>query len=72
VDETIEELMDAHGMPKKLMNDDETVAEIRQARLEAQQAREAAQMAIEAAKAAPGISGKVEEGSVLAEIAGAV
>jgi hypothetical protein len=72
VDETIEELMDAHGMPKKLMNDDETVAKIRQARLEAQQAREAAQMAIEAAKAAPGISGKVEEGSVLAEIAGAV
>lgn len=71
VDETIEELMDAHGMPKKLMNDDETVEAIRQARLEAQQAREAAEMAIEAAKAAPGVSGKVEEGSVLSEIAGA-
>jgi len=72
VDETVEELMEAHGMPQKLMRSDEEVEDIRQARLEAQQAREAAEMAIEAAKAAPGVSGKVEEESVLSEIAGAV
>ena len=70
-DETVEELMEAHGMPQKLMRSDEEVEEIRQARLEAQQAREAAQMAIEGAKAAPGVSKEVEEGSVLSEIAGA-
>ena len=71
VDETIEEIFDAHGMPQKLMRSDEEVEEIRKARLEQDQAKEAAMMAIEAAKAAPGVSGKVEEGSVLSEIAGA-
>lgn len=46
--------------------------DIREERAALEQALQAAQMATEAAKAAPGISGKVEEGSVLAEMAGAV
>lgn len=71
VDETVEELMKAHGMPQKLMRSDDEVEELRIARAEAEQEREAAQMAIEAAKAAPGVSGKVEPDSVLAQIAGA-
>lgn len=70
-DETVQEIFDANGMPQKLMRSDEEVEEIQEARVQAQQAREAAEMALEAAKAAPGVSGKVEEGSVLAEIAGA-
>jgi len=72
VDETVEELFDAHGMPQKLMRSDDEVEEIQEARLRDQQMKEAAAMAAEAAKAAPGISKKVEDGSVLSEIAGAV
>lgn len=70
-DETVQEIFDANGMPQKLMRSDEEVEEIQETRVQAQQAREAAEMATEAAKAAPGISKEVEEGSVLAEIAGA-
>lgn len=69
-DETVQELMEAHGMPQKLMRSDEEVEEIQQIRAQEQQAREAAEMALEAAKAAPGVSGKVDEESVLAGITG--
>ena len=70
VDETVQELMEAHGMPQRLMRSDEEVEEIQEGRAQAQQAREAAEMAIEAAKAAPGVSGKVDSESILAKVAG--
>jgi len=67
----------ARGVPERigwpvdwLRNKDER-DEIREARAQEEQARQAAEMAVEAAKAAPGVSKNVEEGSVLAEIAGA-
>lgn len=72
VDETIQELMEAHGMPQKLMRSDDEVEIIQQLRLEAQQRREAAEMALEAAKVTPGLGKKTEEGSPLEAIAGAV
>lgn len=58
------------GWPVDWIRDKEERDEIREARVQKEQAMEAAQLAIEAAKAAPGVSGKVEEGSVLAEMAG--
>lgn len=70
VNETVEEIFDANGMPQKLMNSDDEVEEIQKARLQAQQAREAAEMALEAAKVAPGLGKKTEEGSPLEAIAG--
>lgn len=60
------------GMPPDFIRDPDDVEDIREVRAAREQAREAAEMATEAAKAAPGISKEVEEGSVLAEIAGAV
>ena len=68
----------ARGVPERLgwpvdwLRDVEERDEIREERAAIEQALQAAQLATEAAKAAPGISGKVEEGSVLAEMAGAV
>jgi len=65
----------ARGVPERLgwsedwLRDKDERDEIRQARAEAEQAREVAEMAIEAAKAAPGVSKKVEDGSVLAGVA---
>lgn len=59
------------GWPVDWIRDIEERDEIREARAELEQAMQAAQMAAEAAKAAPGISKAVEEGSVLAEMAGA-
>lgn len=58
------------GVPPDMMNTEEEVKEIRDDRAALEQAQLTAQLAIEGAKAAPGISKKVEEGSVLAEIAG--
>jgi len=72
VNETVEEIFDANGMPQKLMHSDTEVEAIQQGRLEAQQAEREAQMALEAAKAAPGLGKKTEEGSPLEAIAGAV
>ena len=72
VNETVEEIFDANGMPQKLMHSDDEVKTIQQDRLEQQQAERAAQMALEAAKVAPGLGKKVEEGSSLEAIAEAV
>jgi hypothetical protein len=58
------------GTPPDWMNTEEEVDEIRENRAAKEQALLTSQLAVEAAKAAPGISKKVEEGSVLAEIAG--
>ena len=60
------------GMPADFIRSEPDVDEIREARAEKEAAEQAAILATEAAKAAPGISKKVEEGSVLAEIAEAV
>jgi len=68
----------ARGVPERLgwsvdwLRDIEERDEIRAVRAAEEQALQAAQMAIEGAKAAPGISKEVEEGSVLAEMAGAI
>lgn len=68
----------ARGVPERLgwpvdwLKDIAERDEIREVRAAEEQALQAAQMAIEATKAAPGISKKVEEGSVLAEMAGAI
>jgi hypothetical protein len=70
VDETVEELFDAHGMPQKLMRSDEEVEEIQEVRMKAQQAREAAELAAGAADAIPKLGKKVEEGSPLAALKG--
>lgn len=70
-DETVQEIFEAHGMPQKLMHTDEEVDEIQQARAEAAQARELAELAAGAAEAVPNLQKKTEEGSPLAEIAGA-
>lgn len=59
------------GWPVDWIRDVEERDDIREARAAQEQALQALQAITEAAKAAPGISGKVEEGSVLAEIAGA-
>lgn len=67
----------ARGVPERLgwsedwIREVEKRDEIREERAALEQAMQAAAMATEAAKAAPGISKKVEEGSVLSEIAGA-
>ena len=61
----------ARGVPERLgwseswLRDINERDQIRRARMLKQQQTEAAQLAIEAAKAAKGVSGKVEEGSVL-------
>jgi len=60
------------GMPPDFLRSETDVEEIRDERAALEQAMQAVEMATEAAKAAPGISKKVEEGSVLAEMAGAV
>lgn len=66
----------ARGIPERLgwpvdwVRDIDERDEIREERAAIEQAMQAAQMAVEAAKAAPGISKEVEEGSVLAEMAG--
>lgn len=68
----------ARGVPERLgwpvdwLRDIPERDEIRAVRAAEEQALQAAQMAIEAAKAAPGLSKKVEEGSVLSEMAGAM
>lgn len=65
----------ARGIPERLgwnedwLRDPEERDEIRQQRFLKQQQQEAQMMAIEAAKSAPGVSKKVEDGSVLSEIA---
>ena len=59
------------GWPVEWLKDKEERDKIREERAEMEQAMQAAAMATEAAKAAPGISKEVEEGSVLAEMAGA-
>lgn len=59
------------GWPVDWIRDKEERDEIREARAAQEQALQALQAVTEAAKAAPGVSKKVEEGSILAEIAGA-
>lgn len=59
------------GWPVDWIRDKEERDEIREARAAQEQALQALQAVTEAAKAAPGVSKTVEEGSVLAEIAGA-
>lgn len=71
-DEAVEEIFDAHGMPQKLMRDDDAVAEIRRIREEKAAAREAAAMAVEAAKAVPSLQKETKSTSPLAKIAEAV
>lgn len=58
------------GVPTDWMNTEDEVDEIRDDRAAEEQALLASQLATEAVKAAPGISKKVEEGSILAEMAG--
>lgn len=72
VDETVEEIFDANGMPQHLMHSDTEVEEIQQARLEEQQRREAAEMALEVAKVTPGLGKGVEPNSPAEAIAEAV
>lgn len=59
------------GWPVDWIRDKEERDDIREVRAAEEQALQALQAVTEAAKAAPGVSKKVEEGSVLAEIAGA-
>ncbi|KKN77595.1 hypothetical protein LCGC14_0358700 [marine sediment metagenome] len=68
VEETVEEIFDANGMPQHLMNSDDEVEEIQQARAAAQQAREQAELALEMAKVTPGLGKTVEEGSPMEAI----
>ena len=72
VSETVEEIFDANGMPQSLMNSDQEVEDIQQARIEAAQAAQAAELAAGAADAVPKLQGKTEEDSPLAAIAEAV
>ncbi len=60
------------GSPMEWQRSEADVEEIREDRAAEEAAQRAAEIAVEAAKAAPGISKKVEEGSVLAEMAEAV
>ena len=72
MNETVEEIFDANGMPQKLMHSDAEVEQIQQARLDAQMAREEADRALEAAKVVPGLGKEVEPNSPAEAIAGAV
>ena len=63
---------DRLGSPTDWQRPEVDVEEIREQRAEDLAAQQAAELATEAAKAAPGISKEVEDGSILAEIAGAV
>lgn len=71
-DEIARGTADRMGMPPDMVRSEADRDEMREQRAAEAAALQAAEMATEAAKAAPGISKKVEEGSVLAEIAGAV
>ncbi len=71
-DKTARGVAERMGYPPDMMNSPDDVDEIREARAEREAALQAAELATDAAKAAPGISKKVEEGSVLAEMAEAV
>lgn len=72
VNETVEEIFDANGMPQKLMNSDDEVKQIQEDRAAAIAEQRAAEMALEAAKAVPSLQGKTEEDSPLKQIQEAV
>jgi hypothetical protein len=72
VEDTVEEIFDANGMPQKLMNSDEEVEAIQMARAQDIREQKMAEWGIEAAKAVPGLGKKTEEGSPLEAIAEAV
>jgi hypothetical protein len=63
-----EEIARTQGMPAKAIRSDRDVKEMRKARAQAQQAAQQAEMAEKAAKAIPGMSKKVEEGSIIDEV----
>jgi len=71
-DEIARGTADRMGMPPDMIRSEADRDEMREQRAADEAAEKAALMATEAAKAAPGISKKVEEGSVLAEMAEAV
>jgi hypothetical protein len=70
VEETVEEIFDAHGMPVKLMRTDDEVKEIQEIRAQAEQERRTAEMALEAAKVVPGLGKEIESGSPVAALTG--
>ncbi len=69
ISETVEEIFDANGMPQALMNSDQEVEDIQQARLEAAQAAQAAELAAGAADAIPKLQGATDADSPLAALA---
>lgn len=68
INETVEEIFDANGMPQHLMASDAQVEAKQIARAEAAQADKEAEMALEMAKAVPGLQKKTEADSPLEAI----
>jgi len=66
-DATAEAIAEARFFPQKLINSKDTRKKIREARAEALAKQQAQETMIEAAKAAKGVSGPVDESSILAK-----
>ena len=70
-DQLTEEALDGVGFPERVQRTDEEVAQVRQARLEAQQQQEAKEAMMAGVGALPGLTKKVEKGSIADSMIGA-
>ena len=69
--DTMDDILEAHDFPQKNIIPKEEFAEIKAVLAQQRAQQQQAMMAIEAAKAAPSVSGPVDENSILANVAGA-
>jgi hypothetical protein len=71
-DETAEFIAESGNIPQRLLNNRDTRAQIRADRQARQQAILQQQAMLEAAKAAPGVSGPVDETSIISKVGEAI